>query len=357
MANLHAESPEWGSNEQLSSTEDARAEVLNLLSSENFLSFEAPSIESKFFQVRPLRDEVKAFNLLPKRELFGSFWKERELAILVGATGSGKSLLAVQIAAAISEGREVGGFGCKAGAQPVLYLDFENGIEDHTERAADYDFAHNLLRVSFNGDASPEEFASQVVPEIRSLCVQTGARAVIIDNISWLFADLNVKTDIHQASGALLKNLNLLRQSEGIAVLVVAHTNKDKGFTPFSLADVSGSSNITRYAERVFALARSYRDDKERYLKVLKARSAGGEFTSHKHVAAMEIGEVEGLVHLLRKPHLDGVEANFIRDAVEQKGDAVRELLAESPEMSTKEIAEALGVAPDYVRKIKRGER
>ena len=40
-------------------------------------------------------------HLLPPEPLFDEFWREGELALLFGASGSGKSILAVQIADAL----------------------------------------------------------------------------------------------------------------------------------------------------------------------------------------------------------------------------------------------------------------
>ncbi len=61
---------------------------------------------------------------IPKM-LFGKFWYQGELCILFADSNLGKSILAVQIADAISIGNSAEPFECEAGSQPVLYCDFE----------------------------------------------------------------------------------------------------------------------------------------------------------------------------------------------------------------------------------------
>ena len=57
-------------------------------------------------QSRTLRRANDAFagGVTPPRPLFGEFWREGELALLFGAAGTGKSLLAVQLAESLARG-------------------------------------------------------------------------------------------------------------------------------------------------------------------------------------------------------------------------------------------------------------
>lgn len=309
----------------------------------------APSI----FHTRPLREEIEEHETIPKKELFGSFWKERELAILCGQTGAGKSALAFQIALAIAEGRTFGGFGSEGEPAPVLYIDFENDVEDWKERTSGIKVPRNLLRSTLSLDADFDNLTPVLAPSILAECARTGARSVILDNISWLFSDAPGKTDIHRETGALMKRLHALRKEHGIALLVVAHTNKDKGFTPFTLADVSGSSNVTRYAQSVFSLAQVYGDEQGRYMKQLKTRGREKEFGGSK-VAVSRLEHSSGFLHLARMEHLDTREIDLIREESKSKRPEVEKLLEAGK--GTREIAEDLGVSESYVRRVKRGE-
>src|SRR5215213_6214617 len=55
--------------------------------------------------------------------LFDEFWREGDLALLFGATATGKSILAVQVADALARGRSLDGFRMHAGRRKVLYVD------------------------------------------------------------------------------------------------------------------------------------------------------------------------------------------------------------------------------------------
>src|SRR4051812_44836965 len=59
----------------------------------------------------------------PPKLLFDEFWREGDLALLFGAAGTGKSVLAMQIADSLARGREISGFGMTAKRQRVLYVD------------------------------------------------------------------------------------------------------------------------------------------------------------------------------------------------------------------------------------------
>jgi RecA-family ATPase len=82
--------------------------------------------EDELMMVRTANTWLKRANqrAIPKM-LFGKFWYETELCILFADSNLGKSILAVQIANAISTGIATEPFTCEADMQPVLYCDFE----------------------------------------------------------------------------------------------------------------------------------------------------------------------------------------------------------------------------------------
>jgi len=80
---------------------------------------------AEIFQSRTLRRANDAFaaGVKPPRPLFGEFWREGELALLFGAAGTGKSLLAVQLAESLARGRRFEGLDGPAKPLSVLYVD------------------------------------------------------------------------------------------------------------------------------------------------------------------------------------------------------------------------------------------
>src|SRR4051794_923618 len=59
----------------------------------------------------------------PAKMLFDEFWREGELSLLFGAAGTGKSVLAMQIADRLARGRGIDGFEMTVKRQRVLYVD------------------------------------------------------------------------------------------------------------------------------------------------------------------------------------------------------------------------------------------
>lgn len=68
---------------------------------------------------------AEAKMLPPQKKLIGELFFENETTILFGETNSGKSIAAVQFADCISRGAGFGPLENTAGAQKVVYFDFE----------------------------------------------------------------------------------------------------------------------------------------------------------------------------------------------------------------------------------------
>lgn len=354
MTNLDANSSRWEAEPVFS---DSRfTDALSDLASEPIIPAPPEEYSCKLLNISSLKRKIRALEIDEKRELYGCFWRERELALLVGSTGAGKSVLSLQIALSIAEGRSIGGFGSACPPQPVLYLDFENDIEDWQKRTENYTLPENLLHADLAVNVRPDEFIEGLRDSIIEACTISGSKVVIIDNITWLLSNTGAKkTDIHQEAGALMQDLNALRKSLGISILVVTHTNKDKGFTPFTLADLSGSSRLQQFAQSIFALGRSYSEPRGRYLKQLKSR--WDEMPYSHQVAAFELEPREGLLQLVRRAELDGKEGAFLRDAEISVEEQIRNILAEEPELSAKDVSERIGCSQRYARDFVKGRR
>jgi len=112
---------------------------------------------------------------IPKM-LFSEFWHEGELCILFSDTNLGKSVLAIQIGDSISRGRPIPGFKMEAGAQKVMYFDFEMSKKQLEVRyAVDYkehfEFHPDFYRAVIDPDFDlPEDAAGyeQYLAESRS---------------------------------------------------------------------------------------------------------------------------------------------------------------------------------------------
>lgn len=308
------------------------------------------------FKGGSFKGQLEDFKFSPKRALFGEFWKERELAVFAGQTGIGKSALAMQIAIQVARGASLDslkedGTQVETPSQTVLFLDCEMDLEDWKSRLGASSVPDNLLRFEFDIEAEIDgDIATAIVQSLKAVIDRTGSKVLIIDNISWLFSDLQGR-DIHAETSSLMKKLLQLRKAEGVAILVVAHTLKGKKNTPFTLEDIAGSSNLSKYLESAFAIAEVQGQESHRYLKQLKTRGRKKLFNSSR-VAVCELLEDGGVLRLQRREELDSRETLLLAEERDAKED-IEELL-KLGDKSVSEIAQELEVSRQYVYKLKK---
>jgi len=220
---------------------------------------------------------MEARNKPVPKFLFGQLWHEGENCILFSDTNTGKSVLAVQIADAISSGRrDTVGLAMDAPAQKVAYLDFELSDVQFRKRYSDvngndYQFSPNLLRVEINPDADCPDgysFEDYLKMSLEKLVNDYGVKIVIIDNITFFGNDLEKGSE----ALPLMKWLKGLKSKYGLSILVLAHTPKRDQSKPYTLNDLAGSRKQSIVADSVFAIGVSAKDPKIRYIKELKQR-------------------------------------------------------------------------------------
>ena len=216
---------------------------------------------------------------IPKM-LFDRFWYEGEVCILFADTNLGKSILAIQLAVSISLGQRITGFMLEALKQLVLYLDFEltdkqfearysNNFQDHFFKLGSNE---SLLRAEINPESDlPKgftDFESYLCHSMELELVRTGAKVLIIDNITYL------GTDTEKAKGALplMKHLQKLKKHYGLSILVLAHTPKRDMSKPITKNDIQGSKMLSNFCDSSFAIGASAQDPQVRYLKQVKQR-------------------------------------------------------------------------------------
>lgn len=215
---------------------------------------------------------------IPK-ELFGVFWYEGELCILFSDTNLGKSILAVQIANSVSKGERIPGFELQAAKQIVLYFDFELSDKQFEARYSEnfenhYDFDENFLRAEIDPEESLykehgfENFEDYLNHSIEQVIIESQARVLIIDNITYL------KDETEKARFALplMKHLQALKKKYGLSILCLAHTPKRDLSKPLTRNDLQGSKMLINFCDSSFAIGESSNDKSARYLKQIKAR-------------------------------------------------------------------------------------
>jgi len=145
----------------------------------------------------------------------------------------GKSILAVQIANAISEGKQIPAFKLEAAKQAVLYFDFELSEKQFEARysksyQSHYEFDSNIQRAEINPERSDykeygfNDFDGYLNDSFERSIKETGAKVLIIDNITYL------KDETEKAKFALplMKHLQALKKKYFLSIFALAHTPK-----------------------------------------------------------------------------------------------------------------------------------
>lgn len=198
------------------------------------------------------------------RSLWHELWFEDEVCCLFADTNLGKSILAVQIAAEISA------------TDKVLYFDFELTDKQFQRRYSNEEtlslhvFPDNFVRVELNPEAFVEDNIEAVLDQVELLAKNSGAKIIIIDNITWLTS----KSESGDAAAQLMSRLIQMKKRGGYSVLVLAHTPKRNTNTPLTQNSLAGSKRIANFMDSIFAIGTSKKNrPSSRYIKQIKVRS------------------------------------------------------------------------------------
>jgi RecA-family ATPase len=292
---------------------------------------------------------------IPKM-LFSKCMHQGEVCFLFADTGLGKTILAIQIGVSIASGVPVAGFEMEAPAQPVLYLDFELSDKQFQNRYSanyqdNYKFPRSFYRIQVDRDKIDVDgnIEDLVLKDIEAAIKNTGARVVIVDNITWL------KTETEHAKDALplMKHLKRLQREYDLSILVLAHTPKIAESTPISVNDMAGSKHLMNFVDSAFALGRSHKDGQLRYLKQIKVRACEAVFTTHNVVSL----RIEKHCNFTEFRVVDyGKEYDHLKPLKEVENEIkagnIVTLKRLHPEMSNREIARRTGTNHTNVKRV-----
>jgi len=227
--------------------------------------------------------------------LFGKFWHQGEVCILFADSNLGKSIVAVQVADAISRGTGAYPFDVEAPAQPVLYCDFELTDKQFEARYSveyeyHYSFGNNFYRAELNPDIELSEeftdFDDYLIYSLERSVLQTGAKVLVIDNLTYL------RNETERAKDALplMKQLKALKNKYNLSILVLAHTPKRDMTLPITRNDLQGSKMLMNFCDSAFAIGESKTDANMRYLKQIKQRNTE-QLYGEENVCLCQIGK------------------------------------------------------------------
>ncbi len=242
------------------------------------------AVQNNVFNCKTGNEWIESAKKLPKMESLGSLegvWHTSEIGFLVGETGSGKSLFAVQTAVDI----------CNDG-KTVLYCDLELSqsqfLARYTNKLTEqsYKFPDNFHRIEFadNEDIPDNVDATDyLIACLDQHRVKSEAEVIIIDNIIWLTSNVGTAKD----ALPLLKKFKKWQRASadkdqnyaGFSLLVLCHTPKRPMNQPLTINDIFGSSMQANFCDAAVGIGKSILDPHFRYLKQLKVRI--GEFIYH----------------------------------------------------------------------------
>ncbi len=280
--------------------------------------------------------------------LFGKLWFEGELCILFADSNLGKSILAVQVANAISIGKAQHPFDMECEAQPVLYCDFELSEKQFEARysvdfADHYDFTDNFYRAELNPESDVpkgfKNFDEYLYAILERSIVQTGAKIIVIDNITYL------RTETEQAKDALplMKHLKALKKKYSLSILALAHTPKRDLAKEITRNDLQGSKMLMNFCDSSFTIGESVMEKQLRYIKQIKQRNTDQVYGSD-HVIVCEINKPHNFLQYEFKGY--GTEHEHLRKPKRGEGyehmDEALQLREQG--LTLREIGDKLGV-------------
>ena len=316
-----------------------------------------------------------AKKLVMPKMLMGELLYEQTVTMLFAETGFGKSMLAVQLADAITRGESILGLKNESSPQPVLYLDFENGEKVFEKRYSEQSIIegeeiwHNHFawdkKINFIDPKGSNEYT---VPTknatewwfkwIKTMAKKAGAKIIFIDNLFSLIQEGGIEST--KEVKPLLKQLLDMKKTEGWTVIVLHHTPKKQPFTPITRNDLAGSSNLSNLVDAVIGIGKSYynEDESSRYIKQIKpprfTEVVYGEFNvisakiekirpNFLGFSRIELMDFEQEFkneseHLKNPNQLQGKE--FPVSVTEQRREAVKENLINDPDFNRTKLAD-----------------
>jgi len=313
--------------------------------------------DEELFTIRTANTWLQQANKKPvPKMLFGKFWYEGELCILFADSNLGKSILAVQIANAISNGESVDPFPCEAEPQPVLYFDFELTEKQFEARYSveyydHYQFSNQLYRSELNPDSEMppgfKDFDDYLSACFERAIVQTGSKVLVIDNLTYLRGENEKAKD----ALPLMKHLKALKNRYGLSILALAHTPKRDMSLELTRNDLQGSKMLMNFCDSAFAIGESEIGKNMRYLKQIKQRNTNQVYGS-SNVCVCEVNKPANFLQYEFNGY--GVEADHLR---KPKRSAQTEYIDEVMALrdqgkSLRQIGSELGISYQKVNRI-----
>ena len=275
-------------------------------------------------------------------DLYNGLWYEGEVCCLFADSNVGKSIYAVQMADEIAQLRNVLYVDCELSDKQfqLRYTDRETGVL--------HSFPDSLIRAEINpAKMDMKNFEDQIINDIEVAAQRTASTTIMIDNLTYL-CNSSEKGD--QAGMFMMKLMNL-KMKYGWSLLIIAHTPKRNMTNPITQNDLAGSKKLYNFFDSVFAIGKSARDPKLRYVKQVKVRAGEYRYDAD-NVIVYEIEHEGDNVRFVFKEFAK--ESDHLKENTEHEKQSQLEqaqaLKAEGK--SVREIAASLGMSKSSVDRM-----
>jgi RecA-family ATPase len=290
--------------------------------------------------------------------LFDQFWFEGELCVLFASTNIGKSILAFQVAVYIASEIPNKSWKMTVRRQTVLFFDFELSKRQFAKRYSEveneryvnlYQFPERLIRYELGEVELPEgmNLVDYYIEGIRVKVQETGARVIIIDNITWLNHRLEKASD----AGGFMQKLNKLKRQEELSILLIAHTPKRDATQPITINDLAGSAQLMNFMDSAFAIGSSTQDPQLRYIKQIKVRECEKVYGEDNVIVCMleKVGNFLQFTFQDYSSEREHLRTYSDNDKAQRNAD-ILELYEELK--SYRKVGEQLGVSHQTVKRV-----
>ena len=227
--------------------------------------------------------------------LCGNLFKTGDLALFLAPKKTGKTVIAYQMADAISRG--VGVFGGLldnvCGAKRTMYVDMEMNLSDFKNRYINlqsmkgYEFSDNLIIKMVN----PENFnfeQDEMLKGIEKMIITEKPEVLFIDNLTALMKSIS---DADSALHAV-KTFLMWKFKYNVSICIMCHTPKSLGNLPLVSDNILGSGIFLNLCTSVFGIRRSFTEKGIIYMKHLDTRNTEINFDTD-NVIQMRIEKVD----------------------------------------------------------------
>lgn len=221
-----------------------------------------------------LRNEVESLEIPAfagtRQTLWGQYWAERELCVVAGDTGVGKTTLGLTIAQHLAGGRVLGVEDNVGRPRTVLYIDFELDTDDFYAR---YGHTHTLEHLHWAGynklgyrPGHLESAAHWFLDTLDNYLAEHPINAIIVDQPDRLHLT-------QQQWDFLLRKLKELTRTKNIGIMLIVNTKPRNYSRPLELTHIYNHRRLSFDADSIIAIGADYKNAGLRYIKPLKIKN------------------------------------------------------------------------------------